>query len=93
MIHTVTDQKTCSDNDSVSTRLVSDARFTGVPPVSVFMQGEMSDETEHTLIDAFSTLYTPEDFDGNDFLTKTKILVRFVFTVKSIDSICIIQLL
>lgn len=71
MIHTVTDQKTCSDNDSVSTRLVSDARFTGVPPVSVFMQGEMSDETEHTLIDAFSTLYTPEDFDGNDFLTKT----------------------
>lgn len=70
-IYTVTDQKAGHGKNSASTRLVGDVNFTAVPPIPVFIQGEMSDETEHTLIDTFSTLFTPEDFDEKDFLKKS----------------------
>lgn len=69
-IHTVTNQKADFGENSSPTRLVSEANFMGVPPVPVFMQGEMADETERTLLDAFSTLFTQQDFDKNDCLKK-----------------------
>lgn len=70
-IHTVTNQKADVVENSGSTRLVSDADFMGVPPVPVFMQGEMADETEHTLLDTFSTYFTQQDFDANDCVKKS----------------------
>lgn len=69
-IHTVTDLQTGMEKSAGPAKLVSEATFVGVPPVPVFMQGEMADETEHTLLDAFSTVFKTDDFDKNDFIKK-----------------------